>query len=180
MQIRDIRSDEHSVLGQMIVEVYAKLEGFPSPAEQPAYYEMLRGIGAFATLPRCRVLVAATGSNELLGGVIYFGDMRWYGSGGTATSEVNASGIRLLGVHPSARGRGIGRQLSLKCIELAQESGHECVVLHTTQPMRVAWALYEDLGFTRAHDLDFMQGALPVYGFRLTLERAAEFQNAMR
>ena len=32
-----------------------------------------------------------------------------------------------------------------------------------------AWALYEALGFRPSHDLDFMQGQLQVYGFRLEL-----------
>lgn len=169
MKIRDILPDEHHVLGQMMVEVYSHLDGFPKPTEQPAYYEMLANIGSFATQPHCRVLVAEVPAEGLLGGVVYFGDMRWYGSGGTATQEANASGIRLLGVTPRARGRGIGRQLSIKCIELAREAGHENVVLHTTQPMRAAWALYEDLGFARAPDLDFNQGTLPVFGFRLAL-----------
>jgi hypothetical protein len=43
------------------------------------------------------------------------------------------------------------------------------VILHTTAAMRVAWALYERLGFRRSEDLDFMQGELPVFGFRLRL-----------
>jgi len=178
MHIRDIRTEEHALLGQMMVEVYSQLDGFPKPFEQPAYYDMLANIGAFTSVPRCRVLVAMTPAEELLGGVVYFGDMRSYGSGGTATQEVNASGIRLLGVHPNARGRGVGRQLSLKCIELAQEQKHQNVVLHTTEPMRAAWALYTHLGFARAPDLDFMQGALPVFGFRLALERTADRQQA--
>jgi hypothetical protein len=35
--------------------------------------------------------------------------------------------------------------------------------------MWIAWGLYERLGFERSEDLDFMQGELPVYGFRLSL-----------
>ncbi len=33
--------------------------------------------------------------------------------------------------------------------------------------MQVAWAIYENLGFKRSEDLDFMQGELLVFGFRL-------------
>jgi hypothetical protein len=43
------------------------------------------------------------------------------------------------------------------------------MVLHTTQAMQVAWAMYEKLGFTRSEDLDFEQEGLPVFGFRLPL-----------
>jgi len=30
--------------------------------------------------------------------------------------------------------------------------------------------MYENLGFKRSEDLDFMQGELPVFGFRLLLK----------
>lgn len=169
MQIRDIQPEEHQELGRLMVAAYSQLEGFPGPAEQPRYYEMLARIGEFTGKPETRVLVAASPGSELMGGVVYFGDMSQYGSGGTATLEKNASGIRLLGVHPQARGRGVGRALSIACIELAHEKAHQCVVLHTTRPMRAAWKLYETLGFRRAPDLDFMQESLEVFGFRLQL-----------
>jgi hypothetical protein len=35
--------------------------------------------------------------------------------------------------------------------------------------MSVAWQMYEKAGFERSPDLDFMQGELPVFGFRLPL-----------
>lgn len=169
MQIRDVQREEHQALGALMVAAYAQLEGFPGPADQPRYYEMLANIGEFTLRHATRVLVAASPGDELMGGVVYFGDMSQYGSGGTATLEKNASGIRLLGVDPQARGRGVGRALSLACIELACERAHQFVVLHTTRPMRAAWRLYETLGFQRAPDLDFMQESLEVFGFRLRL-----------
>ncbi|MHA6204768.1 GNAT family N-acetyltransferase [Dyella soli] len=172
LTIRDIRHDEHGPLGQLMVEVYSQLEGFPSPVEQPRYYEMLANIGDFATKVDTRVLVAMTGDGLLVGGVVYFGDMAAYGSGGTATAVTRASGIRLLGVSPLARGMGVGRALTEACIRLARDKRHARVVLHTTEAMRVAWSMYERLGFERTLDLDFMQGALPVFGFSLWLDGA--------
>jgi hypothetical protein len=35
--------------------------------------------------------------------------------------------------------------------------------------MQTAWNMYENLGFKRSEDLDFMQGELPVFGFRLSI-----------
>jgi GNAT superfamily N-acetyltransferase len=169
MQIRDVLPHEHTKLGQLMVEVYSHLEGFPSPADQPAYYDMLANIGSFTTKRGARVLVAVSTREELMGGVVYFADMSQYGSDGSATRESDASGIRLLGVHPHARGQGIGKSLTLACIELARQARHNQVILHTTQPMRTAWAMYERFGFQRSPDLDFMQQGFPVHGFRLRL-----------
>jgi GNAT superfamily N-acetyltransferase len=168
--IREARREEHAALGQLMVSVYARLEGFPSPEVQPRYYEMLANVGQLASPPHTTLLVAAAGG-KLLGGVVYFSDMAHYGSGGTATRERNASGFRLLAVDPEARARGVGRALAQRCIALAKERGHRQVILHTTAAMKVAWRMYETLGFERSPDLDFLQGELPVFGFRLTLAR---------
>jgi GNAT superfamily N-acetyltransferase len=95
--------------------------------------------------------------------------MQYYGSGGIATKEQNASGFRLLAVNPSTRGHGIGKLLTNECIRKAKDKNHFHVVIHTTKAMQTAWRMYEKIGFKRSEDLDFMQGELPVFGFRLTL-----------
>lgn len=171
LTIRDLRTDEYEALGTLMVRVYSALEGFPKPEEQPRYYELLANIGRFSEKKDAAVLVALTGENELAGGVVYFGDMSEYGSGGTATQEKNASGIRLLAVDPKFRGMGVGRALTDACIERARRRGNANVVLHTTAAMQTAWKMYENLGFRRAEDLDFMQETLQVYGFRLALNK---------
>lgn len=167
--VREGRNEEFEKLGQLMVDVYSQLDGFPKPHEQPRYFRMLANIGTFAEKKDAKILVALTAEDELVGGVVYFGDMREYGSGGTATNEQDASGIRLLAVDARARGMGVGKALTDRCIQLAREQGHRCVVLHTTQAMKIAWGMYEKLGFRRAEDLDFMQESLQVYGFRLAL-----------
>lgn len=167
--IRDLRDDEAAAFGRLLVEVYSALEGFPSREEQPDYYALLADAARFLDRPGVRILVAAAPDGALMGGVIYFADMAQYGSGGSATQEKNASGIRLLAVDPAVRGAGIGRALTLACVDLARAAAHAHVVLHTTAAMRQAWAMYERMGFRRAEDLDFLQQGFPVYGFRLPL-----------
>ena len=169
LYVREIRKDEFAALGQLMVGVYSNLAGFPGPDKQPAYYDMLRNIGRFSEKKDATVLVAISADDELVGGIVYFGDMTEYGSGGVATTVKNASGVRLLGVSARARGMGAGKALARACIQLAKDKGHSHVVLHTTQPMQVAWSLYEKLGFERSKDLDFVQEGLQVFGFRLWL-----------
>ena len=170
--IRDLRRDEHAALGQLMVQVYANLDGFPTPVEQPRYYELLANIGQFTERPGARVLVAVTPQEELAGGVVYFGDMAQYGSGGIATTVGDASGIRLLAVDPRFRGSGTGKALTAECIRLARDAGHSQVILHTTAAMQTAWRMYQRIGFVRAEELDFLQEGFPVYGFRLRLRDA--------
>jgi len=166
--IREARPDEFEALGRLMVDVYSHLEGFPSKDEQPAYYDLLANIGRLTKQPNTGLLVAVADDN-IVGGVVYVSDMLHYGSGGTATQEKAASGFRLLAVDPNGRGRGVGKALAKRCIELAKSSGNKQVVIHTTNAMKVAWGMYERLGFKRSIDLDFMQEKLQVFGLRLIL-----------
>ena len=167
--VRNASPVEFDEIGRLMVTVYAGLEGFAKPSEQPAYYEMLSTVGRLTEKPDTELLVAVSPENRIVGAVVYFGDMQYYGSGGTATGEKNAAGFRLLAVDPSTRGKGIGKLLTQACIRKAVENAKAQLIIHTTQPMQTAWKMYENLGFKRSQDLDFMQAELPVFGFRLLL-----------
>ena len=167
--IRNAQPHEYDALGKLLVRVYSALDGFPKESEQPGYYQLLYKIGEWTKKPGTELLVAVSPNGELFGGLVYFGDIKYYGSGGPATSEKNAAGFSLLGVDPSARGKGIGKLLTNECISKAREAKLSQVIIHSTKAMQTAWKMYEAMGFKRSEDLDFMQGKLPVYGFRLYL-----------
>jgi ribosomal protein S18 acetylase RimI-like enzyme len=167
--IRPADPAEFSRVGQLAVEVYAALPGMPSLDEQPAYYAMLRDVARRASNPAITVFVAAGASGELLGCVDFISDMTQYGSGGTAGAIPDAAGMRLLAVDPQHRGQGTGKALTQFCIQRARELEKASVILHTTRAMERAWAMYERLGFERLAEIDFQQGALEVFGFRLRL-----------
>lgn len=165
--VRNAKPEEFEQIGQLMVEVYSQLDGFPKPDEQPNYYKLLANIGDLTVNPGTELLVAVSNDNTIAGGVVYFSDMKYYGSGGTATSEQNAGGFRLLAVDPEIRGKGIGKLLTQACIKKTIDQQLGQVIIHSTKAMQTAWKMYENLGFKRSEDLDFMQGELPVFGFRL-------------
>ena len=164
--IRNANPEEFYAIGKLLVEVYSQLDGFPKQSDQPEYYNMLANIGEQIKKPCTELLVAVSDNGEIGGAVVYFSDMQYYGSGGTATQEQNSSGFRLLAVDPKFRGLGIGKQLSQFCINKAKADKNKQVIIHTTNAMQRAWKMYENLGFDRSEDLDFMQGNLEVFGFR--------------
>ena len=152
-----------------MVTVYSQLDGFPKETEQPDYFQALANVGAFTHKPDTALLVAVSEENKIAGALVYFDNMIYYGSGGTATEEKNASGFRLLAVDPSSRGQGIGRMLAEECVRRARQKKHQHLIIHTTMAMQTALRMYENMGFKRSADLDFKQGDFPVYGFRLSL-----------
>ena len=70
--------------------------------------------------------------------------------------------MRLVGVHPDGRGKGIGRALTEECIRRARLDGAIAVGLYTSSIMTTAQALYERIGFAREpeHDSEIIPGLL--------------------
>ena len=167
--IRNAKPAEFEEIGKLMVSVYSQLEGFPKQDEQPAYYKMLADIGGLTMKPGTELLVAVSDDGKIGGAVVYFSDMQYYGSGGTATKEKNAAGFRLLAVGDAVRGKGVGKLLTNECIRKAKDKKLSQVIIHSTKAMQTAWKMYEGIGFKRSEDLDFLQGELPVFGFRLLL-----------
>ena len=64
-------------------------------------------------------------------------------------------GVRLLGVPPRHRGKGISRALMEECLERARQAGKSTVGLHTSELMKAARGLYEKMGFTRVPQFDY-------------------------
>ncbi|MBO9702351.1 MAG: GNAT family N-acetyltransferase [Sporocytophaga sp.] len=63
------------------------------------------------------------------------------------------SHIRFLSVDPDFGGQGIGRQLILKCIDLAKSNCERTIALHTSEMMDKARHIYESLGFKILREL---------------------------
>ncbi|MGZ8554363.1 MAG: GNAT family N-acetyltransferase, partial [Chitinophagaceae bacterium] len=114
--VRNALPGEFDVIGKLMVRAYSQLEGFPKESEQPNYYKMLANIGELTNNPGTELIIAVSPDEEIAGGVVYFSDMKYYGSGGIATLEKDAAGFRLLAVDPSKRGQGIGKLLTSECI----------------------------------------------------------------
>lgn len=68
--------------------------------------------------------------------------------------------VRMLGVHPEVRRRGIATMLMDACWERARSAGKTRITLHTTHRMRAAQAMYERLGFRRIEDRVFPDGSV--------------------
>jgi ribosomal protein S18 acetylase RimI-like enzyme len=66
--------------------------------------------------------------------------------------------VRMLGVAPEARGRGVARALMRACEDEARARGRTLLTLHTTERMAAARRMYESLGFARGDDRTFPDG----------------------
>jgi ribosomal protein S18 acetylase RimI-like enzyme len=146
--IRPVRPEECDSLGALTVAAYHSI-GFEMP-HQADYDVTLRDVARRAEAS-C-VLVAATPAGKLLGGVTYVSGPEDPYSEELTEGE---AGIRMLAVDPARQRRGVGRALTLACLDRARAAGRRRVILHTGTWMPAAIRLYESLGFVRVPELDF-------------------------
>jgi ribosomal protein S18 acetylase RimI-like enzyme len=148
----------------MMVDAYREFSAALPPHAWGGYEAEIRDVRS--RLADARLIVAEDGG-ALAGAVTYYPDASREGHAPWPSSWAN---FRLLAVHPSARGRGVGRLLTDECVRRAREAGCEALGLHTTQLMQVARAMYERMGFVRVPEFDFYPApAFHVMAYRLTL-----------
>jgi ribosomal protein S18 acetylase RimI-like enzyme len=152
IEIREARSEEHAAAGEVSVAAYAAFYG----PNLGTYEEALRDVPARS---RSAVVLVALDGSDLVGTVTYVPDA----ASELARQEEGEASIRMLAVSPRRTREGIGRALSVACVERARAEGKRAVVLHADEVMAASQRLYENLGFRRAPGRDY----LPDDGTRL-------------
>ena len=169
LDIRDARQDELDVVADLISDAYA--EYGPVPQSSPELIEAFEQYRSEQRDVRSRLadseLIVADDDGKLVGAVTY------YPPGADKSAEgwpKEYAGLRLLAVHPSARGAGVGRALTEECLKRARAKGAKVMGLHTTTIMAVARAMYERMGFSRYPENDFpITDDFTVMAYRLEL-----------
>ncbi len=151
-EVRPVRPEEYEEAGRVTALAYGEF----APQDSIGWQNYLRHLADVAGRAQRTVVLVAIEDGRI-----------W----GTATLELRnrvepdspplASGeatLRMLGVHPNARGRGIGRQLVEACIAEARIAGKTLLTLNTTRQMQAAQRLYESLDFRRGPDRVFDDG----------------------
>jgi len=145
MDIREARPDDYDAAGDVAVAAYGEFYG----ANLGSYGGHLRDV---ATRARGAVVMVAIDEGHVVGTVTYVPEASSPYAEGLRPGEV---GIRMLAVAPGHKRRGVGRALSLACVERARGEGRSAVVLHADQIMDASQQLYRSLGFRREPTRDF-------------------------
>lgn len=173
--MRTARPDEYDAAGEVTVDAYREYAEAIGPEHWREYRADLANVARRAE--RGEILVAEI-DGALVGAVSFYPPT--FDAGLAAARDwwwpADFAYLRALGVHPDARGRGVGRALTLACIDRARQAGAAGIALDTTSVMPVAQAMYEHLGFTR------VQSSLPdepgtefhLYSYRLRLGEGTE------
>ena len=165
-EIRRARPEELEAIGVVTVEAYAP---YVDESSETGYLAHLRDA---ATRDReAELWVAVDEDGTVLGSVTVCPE----GSPWRELARPGEGEIRMLGVSPTAQGRGVGRALTAHAVEEFRAAGASGVVLCTMTEMTNAHRLYERLGFTRDPSLDWSPSpAVSLLGFRLDLHDLPE------
>lgn len=176
MEIRLVRPEEYEEAGAVTALAYREFG--PATSADPSmrhrddegwgeYFERLANVEERAGVAEVFVAVE---EGRILGCVTLELEERISTTHGPLGED--QAHIRMLGVHPEARKRGIARALMERCIEESVAAGKRTLTLNTTQMMKAAQAMYESLGFTRGPDEVHPDGFVLLY-YSLALSEAA-------
>ncbi len=145
--VRDARPDELDAVALLLKEAYEQYAPLVPREAWDSYLQDIMDVRG--RMAESQLIVAETHGRVS-------GAVTLYLNGSTSLSWPRRwAGIRLLGVHPSFRGRGVGKALMDECVRRARDAGIKTIGLHTTTAMDVARRLYEKMGFVRVPEFDF-------------------------
>ena len=148
-----MRAEERAEAGRVTALAYHE---FVQPGEH-AWEEYLGHIADIEGRAERTVVLVAVEEGRILGSATLELDTRVEPDDDPPLAP-DESHIRMLGVDPGARGRGVARALLDACFDEARSRGKRRMSLHTTERMRAAQAMYERLGFERLPDRVFPDG----------------------
>jgi len=163
VEIREARAQEYPEVGEVVALAYAPF-GRPDDQDWQKHLALVRQV---ADRAQRTVVLAAVEDGRVLGSAT----IELFGVIGDDDRELPPEWafLRMVGVHPEAQGRGVGKALVQDVIERVRRAGRRHLGLRTTQPMAVAQRMYESLGFGRDPSLDYDDAEVRLIGYRLDL-----------
>ena len=153
IEVRIVRPDEYEAAGRVTSLAYREFVN-PGEAAWEDYVDEIADVASRATI--ADVYVALEDGRIVGSATLELGER--IDRDEDPPLAPDEAHIRMLGVDPDARGRGVARALMDACFDAARAAGRGRMTLHTTQRMTIAQAMYEAMGFRRLPDRVFPDG----------------------
>ncbi|MCK1394640.1 GNAT family N-acetyltransferase [Bradyrhizobium sp. 1] len=141
--LRDYREEDAEPIVRVALAAFAEFE--PHYSDWPLFTTHVAKMPELSTTGE---IIVAEDGGQIVGAVAYVGPQ----APKPAFFEPAWPIIRMLVVDPSARGKGIGRQLTEECLRRAERDQSAMIALHTTPIMTVALPMYLRMGFVRVRE----------------------------
>jgi len=165
IMIDELKEVEKETVRQLLVESYQQYQHEYNSAQ--VWEEYLINIKASVDNPDVEKILIAKNENQILGTLqLFLSSDKAYQR---PELQIFSPIIRLLAVHPEARGQGIAQALINAGLQFAKSQGASQLYLHTGDKMKNAIRLYEWLGFKRDHTKEFYNNDILVKCYRYDL-----------
>ncbi|WP_160719317.1 GNAT family N-acetyltransferase [Bacillus sp. USDA818B3_A] len=165
ISIDELAEEEKETVRKLLVESYQQYEHEYNNAQ--VWEEYLTNIKASVDNPDVEKILIAKSEDKILG------TLQLFSSSDKAYQrpelQISSPIIRLLAVHPDARGRGIAQELLKAGLQYARSQGVKQLYLHSGDKMQRAIRLYEWFGFKRDHAKEFFNNEILVKCYRYDL-----------
>jgi ribosomal protein S18 acetylase RimI-like enzyme len=155
IDIHPVRESEFSAAGEATARAYRE---FQRP-EWPGYAAYVERIADIAARAQVATVLVAVVDGVVAGSATLELTERIRPSSSEPLSPDEAH-LRMVGVSPEYRGRGIARRLVNACIEIARGAGKQRITLDTAPVMVAAHRLYASMGFTPTPERPMPDGSV--------------------
>jgi ribosomal protein S18 acetylase RimI-like enzyme len=162
IEVREARPEEYDDAGRVTADAYREFVG-----PEGGWRDYLGRIADVRARARFTTILVAVEHGKVLGSATLELSRRIEPEDDPPLPFDEAE-VRMLGVDPATRGRGIGAALLAACEDRARHAGKTVLTLHTTERMRAAQRMYESHGFERTEDRVFPDGFV-LLGYRKPL-----------
>ncbi|OIK13067.1 GNAT family N-acetyltransferase [Bacillus sp. MUM 116] len=163
--IDEITEENKETVRRLLVESYQQYEHeYTNPQDWENY---LSNIKASVDHPDVEKILIAKSEEKILGTLqLFLSSEKAYQR---PELQIFSPIIRLLAVHPEARGHGIAQELLKAGLQFAKFQGANQLYLHTGDKMQKAIRLYEWFGFKRDQSKEFYNNDILVKCYRYDL-----------
>jgi ribosomal protein S18 acetylase RimI-like enzyme len=155
IEVRRVRPEEYADAG----EVTASAWGPKAFQEDQEWSSFRARVADVAGRDAVATVFIATEDDRILGSVTLEMDDH-VGDEEHSTPLLPDEGhVRVLGVAPEARRRGVGQILMSHCADVARQNGKTRLTLNTSVMNSTAQKFYEALGYVRLADLELKDGS---------------------
>ncbi|AGK53524.1 GNAT family N-acetyltransferase [Bacillus sp. 1NLA3E] len=163
--VSELLEEDKEIARRVLIDSYQQYEHDYSDPQ--VWQEYLENITVSIDNPQVEKILVAKSGQDVLGTLqLFLSSEQAYAK---PELEIFSPIVRLLGVHPKARGLGVAQELLKASINYAKEQEANSLYLHSSDKMHKAIKLYEWLGFKRDRTKEFQNHDILVKCFRFDL-----------
>lgn len=155
IEVRRVRPEEYAVAGETTASAWEPAGSL----EDHGWLSFRARTADVAGRDAVAAVYIATEDDRILGSVTLETGKRVVDEENSTALAVDEAHVRVPGVAPEARRRGVARLLMSHCADVARQNGKTRLTLNTSLKNLRAQNFYESVGYTRLSDIELEDGA---------------------